>query len=103
MGTGFRIRSCARRNREKMKFRMTRRDALILGGMAAAGTASPTPSLDVPGQMDAAIRKAIGDAKVQKGKVTLDLPPLVENRNSVPMTVTVASAMTPQDRAKAIH
>ena len=86
-----------------MKVKITRREALILGGIAGAGAASPTPSDAVPGQMEAAIRKAIGDAKVQKGKVTLDLPPLVENGNSVPMTVTVASPMTVQDRVKAIH
>ena len=85
------------------KFKITRRDALLLGGVAAAGAASPTPSLGVPGQMEAAIRKAIGDTKVQKGRVTLDLPPLVENGNSVPMTVTVASPMTENDRVKAIH
>jgi sulfur-oxidizing protein SoxY len=86
-----------------MKLRITRRDALILGGLAAAGAASPTPAPAVPGQMEAAIRKVIGDAKVQKGKVTLDLPPLVENGNSVPMTVTVASPMTAENRVKAIH
>jgi sulfur-oxidizing protein SoxY len=86
-----------------MKLKITRREALILGGIAAAGATASTPSTAVPGQMEAAIRKAIGDAKVQKGKVTLDLPPLVENGNSVPMTVTVASPMTGQDRVKAIH
>ena len=82
---------------------VTRRDALILGGLTAAGAVAPTPSLAVPGQMEAAIRKVIGDAKVQKGKVTLDLPPLVENGNSVPMTVTVASPMTAENRVRAIH
>ena len=86
-----------------MKLRITRRDTLILGGVAAAGGVSSNPSLAVPGQMEAAIRKVIGDAKVQKGKVTLDLPPLVENGNSVPMTVTVASPMSEKDRVKAIH
>ena len=75
----------------------------MLGGVAAVGVAAPTPSHAVPGQMEAAVRKVIGDAKVQKGKVTLDLPPLVENGNSVPMTVTVASPMTEKDRVKAIH
>ena len=40
---------------------------------------------------------------MRKGKVTLDLPPLVENGNSVPMTVTVASPMTSENRVKAIH
>ena len=82
---------------------VTRRDALILGGLTAAGAVAPTPSLALPGQMEAAIRKVIGDAKVQKGKVTLDLPPLVENGNSVPMTVTVASPMTAENRVRAIH
>ena len=85
------------------RMKVTRRDALILGGIAATGAALPESSAAVPGQMEAAIRAAIGDAKVQKGKVTLDLPPLVENGNSVPMTVTVASPMTAQDRVKAIH
>jgi sulfur-oxidizing protein SoxY len=85
------------------RLRITRRDALMLGGMAAAATAAPSPSFAVPGQMEAAIRKVIGDAKVQKGKVSLDLPPLVENGNSVPMTVTVASPMTAESRVKAIH
>ena len=33
----------------------------------------------------------------------LDLPPLVENGNTVPMTVTVDSPMTPVDYVKAIH
>jgi sulfur-oxidizing protein SoxY len=85
------------------KLAVTRRDALILGGLAAAGAASPTPAAAVPGQMEAAIRNVIGEAKVQKGKVTLDLPPLVENGNSVPMTVTVASPMTAENRVKAIY
>ena len=36
--------------------------------------------------MEAAIRSVIGEAEVRKGKVKLDLPPLVENGNTVPMT-----------------
>jgi len=86
-----------------MKVIVTRRDALVLGGLAVAGAAAPTPSAAVPGQMEAAIRKVVGEAQVRKGKVTLDLPPLVENGNSVPMTVTVASPMTPDNHVKAIH
>jgi sulfur-oxidizing protein SoxY len=86
-----------------MKLKITRRDALILGGMAAAGATAPTPSRAVPGQMEAAIRKVIGDAKVQKGKVTLDLPPLVENGNVVSVSVSVDSPMTATDHVKAIH
>ena len=86
-----------------MKVIVTRRDALVLGGLAVASAAAPTPAAAVPGQMEAAIRKVVGEAQVRKGKVTLDLPPLVENGNSVPMTVTVASPMTPDNHVKAIH
>ncbi len=61
-------------------------------------TASATPEM-----MQDAVRAAIGETAVQKGWVKLDLPPLVENGNSVPCTVTVESPMTPADHVKTIH
>ena len=51
----------------------------------------------------AAIRNVVGEAEVRTGKVKLDVPPLVENGNTVPMTVSVASPMTPKDYVKSIH
>ena len=56
-----------------------------------------------PAMMRAAIRKAVGEAPLRKGKVRLDLPPLIENGNTVPMTVSVDSPMTEADHVKAIH
>jgi sulfur-oxidizing protein SoxY len=53
--------------------------------------------------MRAAIRKVVGEAPLRKGKVRLDLPPLIENGNTVPMTVSVDSPMTEADHVKAIH
>jgi sulfur-oxidizing protein SoxY len=53
--------------------------------------------------MAAAIRNVVGAATVQTGKVKLDVPPLVENGNTVPMTVSVASPMTAEDHVKSIH
>jgi sulfur-oxidizing protein SoxY len=50
-----------------------------------------------PEEMQAAIAKVIGDAKLNQGKVTVDIPPLVENGNTVPCTVTVDTPMTPGD------
>ena len=44
-----------------------------------------------------------GGAAVKTGKVKLDVPPLVENGNTVPMTVSVASPMAPEDHVKSIH
>jgi sulfur-oxidizing protein SoxY len=40
---------------------------------------------------------------VRTGKVKLDVPPLVENGNTVPMTITVSSPNTAEDHVKSIH
>ena len=40
---------------------------------------------------------------VRTGKVKLDMPPLVENGNTVPMTVSVTSPMTAADHVRSIH
>ena len=40
---------------------------------------------------------------MRTGKVKLDMPPLVENGNTVPLTVAVDSPMTADDHVKAIH
>src|SRR3954462_11668752 len=81
---------------------ITRRDALKAGAMAAAGVALPMRA-NALGQMEIAIRNVIGEAEIRKGRVLLDLPPLVENGNTVPMTVSVDSPMTKDNYVKAIH
>ena len=50
-----------------------------------------------------AIKKITGGASVQDGRVTLVIPPLVENGNLVVLKVSVASPMTANDYVKAIH
>ena len=52
---------------------------------------------------DEAIRKITGNAKIQEGRVTLMIPPLVENGNLVVLKVSVDSPMTVNDYVKAIH
>jgi sulfur-oxidizing protein SoxY len=86
----------------------TRRKFLRLAGSAAAIGALPVaisvrPVEATPETMAAAIRIVTGGAAVQSGKVKLDIPPLVENGNSVPMTVSVTSPMTSTDYVKSIH
>ena len=44
--------------------------------------------------MQEAIRKVVGAAPVDTGKVKLELPPLIENGNAVPLAVSVDSPMT---------
>ena len=82
--------------------KITRREAMA-GGLAALGaSALPAPAAAL-GQMDTAIRNAFGEATIRKGRVMLELPPLVENGNTVPMTVAVDSPMTKDNYVKAIH
>src|SRR6185503_16087055 len=81
---------------------ITRREVLKTSGAVALGAALPGQA-DALGQMETAIRRVVGGAEIRKSKVTLDLPPLVENGNTVPMKVTVDSRMTKTDYVKAIH
>ena len=53
--------------------------------------------------MASAIRTVVGEAVVRTGKVKLDVPPLVENGNTVPMTVSVTNPMTQADHVVSIH
>ncbi len=82
----------------------TRREVLIgalAGGLVAtfsAGQARATPE-----EMRAAIRKIVGTAQVRKGRIDLDVPPLVENGNTVSLVITVDSPMTAADYVKSIH
>ena len=85
----------------------TRRQFLALTGSAAVLGAAPImtlrPAEATPATLASAIRDVVGAAVVRTGKVKLDVPPLVENGNTVPLTVSVASPMTADDHVKSIH
>lgn len=86
----------------------SRREFLRAAGSVAAGLglgsiAAVTPARATPAEMQEAIRTVVGSATVTPGKVTLDLPPLIENGNAVPLTVDVASPMTEAEHVRAIH
>ena len=49
-----------------------------------------------------AFSKLVGDAKVQPGRVTLEIPRLADNGNSVPLKVRVDSPMTAADHVTSI-
>ena len=79
----------------------TRRTVLILGaGLGAAFVVRPVAAS--PDDMAAAIRIFTGSATVNTGKVRMDIPPLVENGNSVPMSIVVDSPMTAENHVTAI-
>jgi sulfur-oxidizing protein SoxY len=81
----------------------TRRTFLSLAGSAAMLGVTLRPTEATPAMLSSAIRNVVGEAPVRIGKVKLEVPPLVENGNTVPMTVRVDSPMTAQDYVKSIH
>jgi sulfur-oxidizing protein SoxY len=83
---------------------MKRRAFLIGGGaVGALFGLTATAVRATPAEAKEAILKLTAGASVRPGRVTLELPPLVENGNSVPLTVSVDSPMTTADHVKAIH
>ena len=76
---------------------------LFLAGTAAVVLVPLSPATATPDAMAEAIRKVVGTATPTEGRVKLDVPPLVENGSTVPLTVSVDSPMTEADHVKAIH
>ena len=77
---------------------ITRRDFLAIACSLASTGARATPAA-----VQDAIRALTGGVQPGTEKVRLDEPALIENGNSVVLSVTVDSPMTAADHVKAIH
>jgi sulfur-oxidizing protein SoxY len=78
---------------------ITRREFVVaLTGVAVSGKVGATPEA-----VEDAIKKIAGGAQLQRGRVKLDAPALIENGNSVVLSVHVDSPMTEADHVTAIH
>jgi sulfur-oxidizing protein SoxY len=86
-----------------MQDQATRRDFLSLAGGATMLAVTLQPAEATPATMASAIRSVVGTEQVKTGKVKLEVPALVENGNTVPMTVSVAHPMAPEDHVRSIH
>jgi sulfur-oxidizing protein SoxY len=86
-----------------MQDESTRRKFLGLAGSAAVLAVTLRPADATPAMLTTAIRNVVGEAVVRTGRVKLEVPPLVENGNTVPMTVSVQNPMTAEDHVKSIH
>lgn len=77
----------------------TRRQIIVSAGAAAL---APTAAWASPDTMRAAMDEFTGGKIAMPGKVTLELPALVENGNSVPVRILVETRMTPEDYVSVI-
>ncbi|WP_255534103.1 SoxY-related AACIE arm protein [Polynucleobacter sp. MWH-Berg-3C6] len=91
----------------KPPLKMHRRDWLQriqkLGIFTLGAWISPAFVFAKKEDADEVIQKITGNARIQEGRVTLTIPPLVENGNLVVLKVSVDSPMTANDYVKAIH
>ena len=84
--------------------RPTRREFLeAAAGIALIAALRPRPLEATPAAMQDAIRRVVGSATITPGRVKLELPPLSENGNAVPLTVSLESPMTEADHVRALH
>ena len=79
---------------------------LIIGAAAAMPAKAQLPANIAEirrAALKEAIGKVVGNAPLRQGRVKLDIPPLIDNGNAVPLSVEVESPMTEADHVKAIH
>jgi len=77
----------------------TRRRDIVIAGF---GTLLLRPAAATPESLRAAIAAFAGATPPRDGRVTLDIAPLVDNGNAVPVTVRVDSVMSEIDHVRSI-
>jgi sulfur-oxidizing protein SoxY len=79
------------------------RRAVLAGGTGLLSLALiRSADAAAPESMEAAVREFVGEAAMRRGRVKLAVPPLVENGNSIGVTVSVESPMTAGDHVRRI-
>lgn len=86
---------------------MTNRRNLIMGLSALAAWTRCAGTAEAQGlpppDLQSVVKTLVGDATPIGGRISLDLPEIAENGNTVPYTVRVESPMIDGDYVKAVH
>jgi sulfur-oxidizing protein SoxY len=82
-------------------FALSRRQ-LVAAGLGTALGVSWRPAQALSDELAGALRSFTGGAPSKEGRVLFDIAPLVENGNTVPISITVQSPMTAADHVQAI-
>ncbi len=82
---------------------ITRRSVVQSIGAGLAVTAVPALAFATPEQLQAEVKKALGDRPAKDGRIKLDVPTIAENGLSIPLSFEVESPMTDADHVKAVH
>jgi sulfur-oxidizing protein SoxY len=82
---------------------LTRRNALVLGAGMTLTLVAADEGAATPAEADVEIAKFTGGKTAESGKITIDLPEIAENGNTVPLSIKVDSPMTAGDYVSAIR
>ena len=82
---------------------MNRRRFLAATGLAAAPLVAHAQRFQPPQDVAPLIGEITGGATATPGGITVKLPQLAENGNSVPLQLTVESPMTADDHVEALY
>ena len=82
---------------------VTRRSALLLGAGMTLTFVSVDEGGATPAEADAEIAKFTAAKAAESGKITIDLPEIAENGNTVPLAIKVDSPMTADDYVSEIR
>ncbi len=79
-----------------------RRRRVLAAGSALVALAIARPALADAGELEAALAAYAGGREVRPGRVTIEVARLVDNGNTVPVTLRVDSPMSAADYVRAI-
>ena len=86
---------------------LSRRQVLAgagVGAVAVVGaTAMPRAARATTEETLEQMQEAVGTTEAEAARVTLEVPQIAENGNTVPLGVSVDSPMTDDDHVKAVH
>jgi sulfur-oxidizing protein SoxY len=82
---------------------ITRRNALLLGAGLTITLVAVDPLMATPDEAAAEINKFTGGKATEAGKISIDLPEIAENGNTVPLSIKVDSAMKADDYVSEIR
>jgi len=86
--------------------KFSRRDIMVGAGTVFGVAAFPLDRLRAqanPVPWQEVLTKIVGEAQPLEGKVTIEIPEIVENGNIVPISISVVSPMTETDYVTTIH
>jgi sulfur-oxidizing protein SoxY len=97
---------------QRMDIEIVGRRTFLLGAGASLAIATFLANLSALGpalaqepirSLDEALKKVLGDAKPVESGITLEVPEIAENGNTVPFALSVESPMTAESYVKTLH